>query len=67
MRTHRTLIVGAITVLGLAATTNSPTATLAGSDTQKDGAIPDFSIFPAFGATRISLLSNRRNRVRARC
>jgi hypothetical protein len=54
MRTHRTLIVGAITVLGWTATANWPTATLADGDTHKDGAIPDFSgfwshpYFPAF-------------------
>lgn len=43
MRTHRALIVGAITVLGLAATANRPTATLADSDIHKKGSIPDFS------------------------
>jgi hypothetical protein len=35
--------VGAITVLGLAATASLPAATLADSDTHKEGAIPDFS------------------------
>jgi hypothetical protein len=53
MRTHRTLIVGGITVLGLTAIANWPSATLADSDTHKDGAIPDLrlldpSVFPCF-------------------
>jgi hypothetical protein len=54
MRTRRTLIVGAITFLGLAATASWPASTLADSDTHKDGAIPDFSglwshpYFPGF-------------------
>jgi hypothetical protein len=54
MRRHRTLIVGAIAVLGFAATANWPVAALADSETHKDGAIPDFSglwshpYFPGF-------------------
>jgi hypothetical protein len=41
MRTHRTLILGAIAVLG--ATANWPAITLADSNTQTDAATPDFS------------------------
>jgi hypothetical protein len=54
MRTHRTLIVSAITLLGFAATANWTAVALAYSETQKGGAIPDFSglwshpYFPGF-------------------